>query len=346
MRKTVSILTCCDADPDRERFGAPALKGSEVALRWDGVLHGLPRLIKASLDCRDAEGRSPRFTWLLRADHQVAKLMGQADAAYLQFRHFWDDRANLGDELGWHPHHWRLIGSEALWQQELKDNVWMAEHLREAHRALARHLKLNTVKTGWCFMNTTTLETFQQLGLKFEVSAMPGQFYQPTAEVGRAYYGEYNWKNTGFTAYYPQAKDYQLAMEPQICGDNAPLLEIPISAGSDAFVTLLENWTLALRRRQWPSPRPGQFATSLKITFNPWLFRRLWRGFLPQLQAQREPLIHTYFHPDETLPLRGRAAWFYSALNARNNLNFVLQSCRELGWPTRFVTAQEYGERF
>ena len=173
---------------------------------------------------------------------------------------------------------------------------------------------------------------------------MPLQVYHPTQEIGRAFYGDYDWQHTGFEPYVPDTQDYRRAanIEEANKKNTSELIEIPISAGSDKLITLIENWTLALRRRQWPRQRIGQSYTSLKITFAPWLFRRLWQGFLPQLENLREPFVHTYFHPDETLPITGRQAWMYSSKNAQSNFQTILKTCRAKGWATKFVTAQEY----
>jgi hypothetical protein len=347
--KELSIIIACDADPDRERFGAQKLEGTEVPLSWQGIELGLPKLIQQVSPLKDALGQSPRFTWFIRADHQIAQLMESEEAAYMKHRNFWEAWAAQGDECAWHPHYWRINPKNGFWEQEQNDTLWMSAMLKSSFIKLRQHIELHSVKTGWCTMDNLTMNTLKDLGLLCECSAMPMQVYEPQRQASQAYYGAYDWQHTQQQAYWPSLADYRKPHDTSATTKNSfscELLEIPISAGEDRLTTHLENFVLALRRKTWPSARPGQRKTSLKITFAPWLFQRLWRGLLPQIQNLQKPFVHVYFHPDECLPERGLQAKAYSRQNASANLNFILKESQRLGYQPIYRTSRAYRTRF
>jgi hypothetical protein len=220
----------------------------------------------------------------------------------------------------------------------------MLEMLKTSYGALNQHYEVDTVKTGWCYMDDETMETFRALGLQNDVSAMPFQRYEPRPQDGQAYFGAYNWSRTGYEPYRPAPCDYQQSDLAKLRYDNGnrSLWEMPVTVGDSALVTMLENAVLSLRRRQWPKRRAAQRNISLKLGFHPFLFRSLWANAWERLREGKEPLVHFYFHPDECLPEGRSALRPYHLGHFKRNLNRVLADARHLGFEVKFMTVQGY----
>lgn len=338
--KDLQILLCCDTDPDRERFGAPAHRGTSP-LCWRGVKVGIERLLEATSALRDSVGTSPRFMFCLRADEQVRRTHGATAWCFDYFKEqmaTWRDR---GHEIGWHHHHWRLDEETGQWYQEQGDADWMGAHLERSHRELREAgLEVSSIKTGWCAMDNATMNGLRKLGIRAELSGMPGQSYHPAPDHDGYYFGSYDWSRTGQEMYRPSPADYQAAAE------EGGMWEIPISAGRSGWLSQAESMALALRRRQWPQRPGGSRPVSFKLTFHPRLFRALWQGFAAGLESLERPYFHAYFHPDELLPdLPAPTRWIYSADNARRNLEFLLERLERAGYRSNFLTAEDLSRR-
>jgi hypothetical protein len=335
--KVVDVILVCDADPDRERFGAPACD-ENGPLEWKGVEFGVPKLLEGLKLFHDDDGVQPKFSWLIRSDRQIASLMGHEDGAYVQYQDIWERCRSRGDELGWHPHYWRW--KRGCWQQESEDLQWQEQTLRRAHAALAQRFEIKTVKMGWCFMNLATMDTLRALGVSCDVSGMPMQYYRPADVGGQPRYGAYDWRRTGHDPYWASRGDYQCgsSIEPGTKG----LIELPVTVGHSVTVSALESFVLAFRRRQWPQRRLGQEWTSLKVTFNRFLFKTLLAGAMPSILSMDRPFLHCYFHPDELLPERGQWAKAYGLRHVKSNMELLLRSFRLRGYRLRFSTVDEF----
>ncbi len=144
--RVLPILVVVDVDPDWR-----ALDGSGVpytgGVSWRGLRVGIPRLLELTKDLRDEFGQPIRFTWLLRADEQMAALCDDTAFVATEFESLWRERLAAGDEVGWHPHLWRYSEKHRVWYQETRDVDWMASCLRDGHAALARHFRIHAAKS-------------------------------------------------------------------------------------------------------------------------------------------------------------------------------------------------------
>jgi hypothetical protein len=338
--KIVDLILVCDADPDRERFGAPACKEGGP-LVWSGLERGIPRWREAMTEFSDAFGDQPKCSWLIRADEQIEMAMGSMGAAYLKHKSLWEACRDAGDELGWHPHYWRWT-SKACWEQESTDAIWQKQMLKKAHEQLRQHIDLKTVKTGWCFMNNLTMTTFAECGLLSDVSAMPQQRYEPRPSRGKPYYGAYDWSSTHHQPYRPDLKNYKIGTDDLVSHN---LLEVPVSVGRSRAVSAVESLVLALRRRQWPKQPQEQAWVSLKITFHGLLFAQLFKGALEPVLSMDQPYLHCYFHPDELLPHDAEWRQPYGLRHVKANLKLVMKSLAARGYQVRFSTVDEFRRR-
>jgi len=312
---TLPVAMVVDVDPDWRSAGQSS-RAYSGEMKWDGLGRGVPLLLDSLAGIRDADGSPVRFTWLLRSDEQMASTYG--DSAYLadEFADFWRRRREAGDEIGWHPHTWRYSETEHLWYQEHTDEDWVRECLREGWTSLARRFPIRAAKAGWTYHDNQTMRTFAELGVKVDLSALPGMAHHGSVPGTSHPLGDYDWSRAPQEPYHPRSDDYQVPGD----GHSLPILEVP-------------NWTYpvgALRRlehqvrgRSW-----RDFANPAK---SPLLVGRAFRQ-LPYTV----PFV-CYFHPEELLS----PSWMFGSEHVAQNLVRLLEACETQGLRSRFVVASQ-----
>src|SRR6267378_1886108 len=206
---TLPIAVVVDVDPDwRGSFtnGRPYVG----QMRWEGLREGVPQLLRLLSNIRDLDGRNVRFTWMLRADEQIANAYG--DPGYLadEFAQFWRSRLDAGDEIGWHPHTWRFSERDKIWYQERSDPDWIRNCLKDGFSALSRRFPIRVAKTGWTYHDNLSMQVFSDLGVKVDLSALPGMVYRGSIPGTHYPMGEYDWGRTPQEPYHPRPDDYQV----------------------------------------------------------------------------------------------------------------------------------------
>ena len=336
--RTVHIVIGCDTDPDREGMidGVPA-----GTLAWRGMTEGIPALKRSLQGVRDAVGREPVFTWLLRADEQIRAVHGEYGAVARTHAALLRGLEGSGDELGWHPHFWRRRSAGDPWAQEVDDVAWQVDMLRRAHEDLAASLpsEVRSVRMGWDYHNDETFRTLEELGISIDFSAIPGmRTYTGTPPAG----GEnlFDWHTSPRAPYRPSVTDYRRAAEGS--ERSRTLLEVPNFVSTSRGWSLLGGLQLARKTRNvallWQAVRRPTYW--INITARRALFAPLVAELRRTLRkAGAGPLVFaTYFHPDELLPNHSR---MYDLPSVRDNLEELLRACAELKVPARFARASE-----
>jgi len=312
---TLPVTVVVDVDPDWRLAGRSARPYSGE-MQWEGLRRGVPLLLESVARLRDADGKPIRFTWLLRSDDQMASTYG--DPAYIadEFADFWHRRMDAGDEIGWHPHTWRYSEAERLWYQEHSDEDWVQHCLKEGFRALARRFPVRAAKPGWTCHDNQTMRTFAELGVKVDLSALPGMIHHGSVPGTRHPLGDYDWSRAPQEPYHPRPDDYQVPGNSHAL----PILEVP-------------NWTYpvgALRRlehqvrgRSW-----RDFANPVK---SPSLVGRAFEN--PPFTV---PFV-CYFHPEELLS----PSWMFGSKHVARNLAQLLETCKARGLRSRFALASQ-----
>src|SRR5438128_1785543 len=202
------IVVAVDVDPD---WRIPDGSGTPYRgeLEWMGLLEGIPRMLDSTRELTDSQGRHLRFTWLLRSDSQIASLVG--DPAFLadKFAEFWRERVGQGDEIGWHPHTWRLSEPDHVWYQEQNDVDWVRECLLDGHRALSRYFKIRSAKPGWMYHDNLTMGIFDALGVEVDVAAVPGAAFSGKVPGTDLPLWVYDWFHAPQEPYHPSRASYQ-----------------------------------------------------------------------------------------------------------------------------------------
>ena len=313
--RPLPIAMVVDVDPDWRSAGqsSGAYSGE---MKWDGLRRGVPLLIDSLAELRDANGSPVRFTWLLRSDEQMASTYG--DPAYIadEFGDFWRGRMEAGDEIGWHPHTWRYSEQERVWYQEHSDEDWVRRCLKEGFMALARRFPIQAAKAGWTYHDNQTMRAFAELGVKVDLSALPGMSHRGSVPGTRHPLGEYDWSRTPQEPYHPRPEDYQVPGD----GHALPILEVPNWTYPVGVLRRLEH---QVRGRSW-----RDFANPAKT---PMLVGKAFRK--PPYSV---PFV-CYFHPEELLS----PSWMFGSKHVARNLASLLVACTTQGLLSRFVVASQ-----
>lgn len=345
--RVVSIVIGCDTDPDREAFVGAIPRNT---LQWRGMLEGIPALKESVRALRDDAGRAPAFTWLVRADEQVRAMQGSYAWVVEQHRAWLDELRASGDEIGWHPHFWRLASvadaggqGQGSWYQEIEDVAWQLEMLEATHATLGRAgFAPRSVRMGWDYHNNETLSALARLGVRIDFSALPGMRTIHGVPPRRSE-NLYDWHRTPDHAYHPSPVDYQRAREGR--EEALDLIELPIAVARSRTWGLVAGAQLARKTR-----RLGPLLDALRrpsycisLTARPALFMPLVDALRDTLRSRRRiaPTFATYFHPDELLPNRT----IYALEHVRDNLRSLLTVIHGEGARAGFTTASEFAAR-
>lgn len=333
--RTIPIIIGCDTDPDRESLVGPLPAGQ---LQWRGMLEGIPALKASVQSLHDDAGRSPAFTWLLRADEQVRAHYGSAAWVLQSHRAFFESLKASGDELGWHPHFWRHDPTANAWYQEIEDVPWQVQMLADSHAALGRAgLAPASVRMGWDYHNPETLAKLDRLGVRVDFSALPGMRTFHGAPPRRSE-NLYDWFAAPDRPYHPAARDHQRRARS---GEAAlGMLEVPMFVAHGRGWGLVAGAQLARKTRRlaplWDAVRRPSYV--INVTARPSLFAPLVTALRDALRTpgRTEPVFATYFHPDELLPNRTS---LYALPHVRENLAALLAAIRAEGARAIFLSA-------
>jgi hypothetical protein len=171
--KKLFIVIGCDTDPDRQDF-IDFNAGDKLS--WRGMTEGIPETKSAVSDITDSNGKSPVFTWLMRADEQIKIICGDFNSVLEENKKLIQDLEKSGDEIGWHPHLYKYDEKHKVWYQELFDVDWQCEVLESAYNSFNKSIpgRPVSVRTGWIYHNNSTMKKLDRLGVKVDFSAAPG----------------------------------------------------------------------------------------------------------------------------------------------------------------------------
>lgn len=340
----VPIVIGCDTDPDREGF-VGALPNDRLV--WNGMLQGIPALKQEVADLHDDSGAPPRFTWLVRADEQVRDLHGGYAWCLETHRAFFDGLVASGDALGWHPHFWRLDRSTGRWYQEVEDEAWQRRMLEEAHAALvAAGLRPASVRMGWTYHNAGTFNTLDSLGVKLEFSPFPGLRSHRGRPKSRDE-NQFDWFATPTQSFFASRRDPRV---PARAGEPAcTMLTLPCWVAQHPVWGMVAGVQMARKSKlpglMWDAMRRPSYV--INLTAGPRLFKPLLWQLRKSLKSvggdHAAPAFATYFHPDELIPNRSS---MYARQHVRENLLALLDCIRTAGARPRFVTADQYVDRW
>jgi len=333
MQKSTFIVIACDTDPDRSYFIRDI---SSTSLSWRGMLEGIPRAKDKLSKLVDDYNQSPIFTWLLRADYQIKHYYGEFDHILKTNLEYLLSLERDGDELGWHPHFWYLDQVRNLWIQNFSDIVWQSEMLDSAFKAFQAILpgRAKSVRMGWTFHNNQTMARLGNLGVKIDLSAIPGIKIDPDSKLPIANY--YDWEISPRQPFYPSRIDFR---RPALSGEQSlPIIVAPNFIAKSIFWGLFSGVVLAKKMRDLNQIKRALSKRTYMstITSNPRLFQPILRQLAKDLKKNNDVYYVTPLHPDELIPNIHRV---YSLENMEINLQSILNIARNCKSRVKYIRA-------
>ena len=196
--------------------------GHAAAPSWEVTFQGLESLFKTIPFLEQQIQRALPVTWFVRADRFIHHQFGNRLAI---INRFLDNMGKLihddGHELGWMP---QLPSGQA--------NGIMYEDLLNTCQAVRSIVPtLNSVRMGDCYHDNTSMQVLNQLGIRFDSSALPGRVKHDAGWC-------MDWQKTPQFAYHPCHDDYRLAGHPAMDILEVPLSVAPILAPYDSVALL------------------------------------------------------------------------------------------------------------
>lgn len=334
LKKELYIVLGCDTDPDRSYFVAGI---APEELSWRGMLEGIPRAKERLTNFLDSDGKRPVFTWLLRADHQIRYYYGSYNHILSANKRLLLDLERDGDELGWHPHFWNLGKDGKEWYQNCEDIEWQLTMIKNAYAAYQEVLpgRARSVRMGWTYHNHQTVRALDRLGIKVDISPIPGVSIRHHTRSRRTA-NFYDWSITPRNPYHPSLEDYRRPGQKN--EGRYALLMSPNFTSKSVFYGLLNGLIMAkkmldAKQIMQSIKRPVYMAT---ITSKPLLFRPMLSQIKNDLRSGDKVFYITPFHPDELI---SNIHPVYSLENMKVNIGSLLKMANEMDVHVSYLRA-------
>lgn len=239
-------------------------------------------------------------TWFVRADRLVKNQFGERLSIMQMFMDAMGASVFVDHELGWMPQ----LPVEGGGEIEQDD-------LRHTHAELIEFLpRLDSVRMGDCYHDNISMRFLDELGVKFDSSALPGRKKDDNG-------WHMDWSGTPIWAYHPSCEDYR---HPG--GQQLGILEIPLSV-------------LQIKA-------PYDLVPLMRYV-NPCFFRNLLWPELTNLLAVA-PYIVCILHPDELVSRKqcGHPLVAYSVNNFMENLAEVVNQAHLFGRTVSFHRMRDF----
>lgn len=171
-------------------------------------------------------GSGPPVTWLIRSDESVRYATGDFASGYTHNRDAWNLLRDAGHELGWHMHLLSYDSSDACFSFD-SEPAW----LDAAFAALLEHFNVNATRTGWDFCSDWLMRRLDELGVRVDLSALPGNVAWHAAGTKKI---RVDWLRSSSNPYHPAVDDYQRPGDLRI-------LEVPITQFPNSFAGMLKR---------------------------------------------------------------------------------------------------------
>lgn len=301
----------CDTDPI---IGPNQKSDFRSECVWEKTIKSITNLKENMSYMEDKFNINPKITWHLRSDQQINEIWGDWCYPAQEYLNIWADFRSLGDEIGWHPHLWRLNKANGIWFQEARDTEWISYCLRNAYDRISRIINIKSVRMGWSFHSTYTMNIINSLGIKYDLSAIPGIKSMGSNSNDNIY----DWVDSEREQYRPSYHNYK-------CSDckskhNLSVVEIPIT--TYALPYFLQVLT-------------GKKFMTANIAKSPLFFKNAIKYVTHRWDGD-DKLMNTFFHPSD---LKSNNKLF-SIDNVLHNLEGI---CNIKGCDIVFITPHEYG---
>jgi len=164
----VPVLILIDVEPDG------FFVGRTENVPWSGFERALDVMADVRAALGRATGRDVHFTWLVRADEQIAETYGSAGWAFERYRSGFADLLAAQDEIGLHVHAYRWDGGTMGWVEDYGNQGWVERCVRTGCRAFAAHFArpAASFSMGMDWTNEATVRLVRELDVRYDFSAV------------------------------------------------------------------------------------------------------------------------------------------------------------------------------
>jgi hypothetical protein len=158
-------------------------------LGFEAALEGMERIRAAA---GETTGRSARFSWKLRMDHQVEATYGTAAWPVERYHAAFERLFGQGDDVGIHVHPFRLIPGTDTWVADFSDPAWVAECIESSVAAFRSAFGIGprTASMGHNWQSRDALDLFHRLGIRIDLSLEHGTVKPPFYDGIGAFRGD------------------------------------------------------------------------------------------------------------------------------------------------------------
>lgn len=158
-----------------------------------------------------------KFTFFVRADNQIKYHFDRVSYLFDYYRSFWLEVKHKGDEIGWHPHLYKLRGN--TWTPQT-DGPGVEGQLKNCFVELPMDVFfISCARLGEGMMSNYAVNTLDRMGLKVDSTALPGRIRNDAER-------RFDWRKAPLTPYHPSRFDYS---SPGLPGGSLNLLEVPFT---------------------------------------------------------------------------------------------------------------------
>lgn len=258
----MKILIGCDVDPV-----LPGVLDRAPAWNIWTPLEKIEKLIS------QMEDDLPPVIWLIRADQSIQFCTGSYSSGYSAKEAMWQQLLANGHEMGWHVHLMSYYAGNGVFRFD-PEPPW----LEDAHQSLTQHFKVSVTRTGWDYGSNFLLSKLDDLGVKIDFSALPGNI--SWYHVGGSKL-VVDWIGVSQAPYHPARDNYKRSGASSLS-----LVEIPI--------TQFVNPPVGVAKRIAWRFRNNCYSLS-GVTSKTRLLTEDW----PDIPNIDQRLWAFYFHPDD-----------------------------------------------
>jgi len=279
--RTLYVILNSDTDPAIE----PISPNFDKETVWDITTNLVKKIREVLNNFEDSYGDSPCVVWYLRSDNQIKAIWGEWNYPAIKYHSLWRSLKKEGDEIGWHPHLWRFDSTRNSWYQEYQDARWIEDCLRNGYRAMAKMFNIESSRMGWDFHNNLTMKLLSELGIKYDLSAVPGVSHKG------GMCNIYDWRPTPHHPYYPSVADYRVPRTPKL-----NILEIPLT-------TFKFPWYM-----HWAYTRVTHMPLcTAHLGKHPFIMKYAIKYAVSNAKKNGKCILNMFFHPGD---FRGRSRIF------------------------------------
>ncbi|UCG69720.1 MAG: hypothetical protein JSV09_01470 [Thermoplasmata archaeon] len=287
----ISVIICVDVDPDGLNMPGVKFNQKNANLSWRGLKEKIPKAVEILNSVKDSENNSANISWFIRCDEQLKELYGDHGWLFKNFDYLWKALKERGDELAWHPHFWKWNESKGSWNQEIQDIDWMLRCLENGFKSFQNWSgETPSVRLGWAYHNNHTMIKLDELGVRTELSAVPG-LKSEGKYLSNIFCDCHDWSITTDSPYFPSKEDYRTTGE-----DKLRILEIPTTVSRDPLPYALFGMAVD---KKFKSPPPKFHLTPLK---EPKKFHSIIQSQIRKIKhGAKKKHIGMYFHPTDLI---------------------------------------------